>query len=152
MMEKDRMRLARVRAPKQDHVGLFDFAVRARPAARSEHCRQTDDARRVSSPVATVDVVRANHRAHEFLGHIVQFVGGLRAAEHAKCARPALFHLRAESICHTVQRLVPTRGTVPPILTNQRDRKSTRLNSSHGYISYAVFCLKKKKYNNCTRA
>src|SRR2546422_4590835 len=30
------------------------------------------------------------------------------------------------------------------LLTGQRDRKSTRLNSSHGYISYAVFCLKKK--------
>src|SRR2546429_3850930 len=29
----------------------------------------------------------------------------------------------------------------------QQDRKSTRLNSSHGYISYAVFCLKKKKTN-----
>src|SRR2546422_2250810 len=29
-------------------------------------------------------------------------------------------------------------------LTWLRDRKSTRLNSSHGYISYAVFCLKKK--------
>src|SRR2546429_7091045 len=29
--------------------------------------------------------------------------------------------------------------------SNGRDRKSTRLNSSHGYISYAVFCLKKKK-------
>src|SRR2546429_2617969 len=28
-----------------------------------------------------------------------------------------------------------------------QDRKSTRLNSSHGYISYAVFCLKKKKIN-----
>src|SRR2546422_960179 len=28
------------------------------------------------------------------------------------------------------------------------DRKSTRLNSSHGYISYAVFCLKKKKRKN----
>src|SRR5687768_17693614 len=28
------------------------------------------------------------------------------------------------------------------------DRKSTRLNSSHGYISYAVFCLKKKKKSN----
>src|SRR2546422_3507270 len=27
------------------------------------------------------------------------------------------------------------------------DRKSTRLNSSHGYISYAVFCLKKKKHD-----
>src|SRR5687768_17653630 len=29
--------------------------------------------------------------------------------------------------------------------TAWEDRKSTRLNSSHGYISYAVFCLKKKK-------
>src|SRR2546422_11687643 len=30
----------------------------------------------------------------------------------------------------------------------ETDRKSTRLNSSHGYISYAVFCLKKKKKGN----
>src|SRR2546429_3251858 len=30
------------------------------------------------------------------------------------------------------------------VVDEQRDRKSTRLNSSHGYISYAVFCLKKK--------
>src|SRR5256884_1466922 len=30
--------------------------------------------------------------------------------------------------------------------SGRRDRKSTRLNSSHGYISYAVFCLKKKNY------
>src|SRR2546422_2145438 len=30
---------------------------------------------------------------------------------------------------------------------SESDRKSTRLNSSHGYISYAVFCLKKKKKN-----
>src|SRR2546422_8355410 len=31
-----------------------------------------------------------------------------------------------------------------------KDRKSTRLNSSHGYISYAVFCLKKKKNHTTT--
>src|SRR2546429_2919860 len=30
----------------------------------------------------------------------------------------------------------------------RRDRKSTRLNSSHGYISYAVFCLKKKTHQS----
>src|SRR2546429_3450739 len=30
------------------------------------------------------------------------------------------------------------------VLAEFQDRKSTRLNSSHGYISYAVFCLKKK--------
>src|SRR2546422_8206394 len=34
--------------------------------------------------------------------------------------------------------------------TQHRDRKSTRLNSSHGYISYAVFCLKKKKIKKRT--
>src|SRR5256884_2057483 len=37
----------------------------------------------------------------------------------------------------------------PPDL--RTDRKSTRLNSSHGYISYAVFCLKKKKKSDRTR-
>src|SRR3712207_7504448 len=33
----------------------------------------------------------------------------------------------------------------PSFVTNDADRKSTRLNSSHANISYAVFCLKKKK-------
>src|SRR5699024_12196959 len=36
-------------------------------------------------------------------------------------------------------------GDVEPSLRDQADRKSTRLNSSHVSISYAVFCLKKKK-------
>src|SRR5438105_10135525 len=35
---------------------------------------------------------------------------------------------------------------------NRQDRKSTRLNSSHEWISYAVFCLKKKKKTNSTIA
>src|SRR2546422_4050277 len=38
-----------------------------------------------------------------------------------------------------------TRGAVYRVEYVAEDRKSTRLNSSHGYISYAVFCLKKKK-------
>src|SRR3712207_7572466 len=37
--------------------------------------------------------------------------------------------------------------TALPSLVRERDRKSTRLNSSHANISYAVFCLKKKKLN-----
>src|SRR3989449_7240169 len=36
-------------------------------------------------------------------------------------------------------------GSRFPWIARSGDRKSTRLNSSHGYISYAVFCLKKKK-------
>src|SRR2546429_5162516 len=37
-------------------------------------------------------------------------------------------------------------------VVHEIDRKSTRLNSSHGYISYAVFCLKKKKQTTITLA
>src|SRR4051812_49636962 len=37
------------------------------------------------------------------------------------------------------------------VLVDQRDRKSTRLNSSHMSISYAVFCLKKKKQGRHAR-
>src|SRR5436190_3027435 len=37
------------------------------------------------------------------------------------------------------------------VVSNRRDRKSTRLNSSHTVISYAVFCLKKKKCLSCTK-
>src|SRR5687768_17907649 len=48
-------------------------------------------------------------------------------------SRPAL------ALCHNPD------GVDDPAWRNFRDRKSTRLNSSHGYISYAVFCLKKKK-------
>src|SRR2546422_10945888 len=41
----------------------------------------------------------------------------------------------------TVRRLLAEGA---PLVVVREDRKSTRLNSSHGYISYAVFCLKKK--------
>src|SRR2546422_7826803 len=41
--------------------------------------------------------------------------------------------------------LVWVYAAVRPRFNPGPDRKSTRLNSSHGYISYAVFCLKKKK-------
>src|SRR2546429_6689809 len=50
-------------------------------------------------------------------------------------------------LCGTDPRLQPQAraGRGPGHPHHPRDRKSTRLNSSHGYISYAVFCLKKKK-------
>src|SRR2546422_3431303 len=43
------------------------------------------------------------------------------------------------------QSLAKGSSVSPAAVEYCRDRKSTRLNSSHGYISYAVFCLKKKK-------
>src|SRR2546426_7864553 len=47
-------------------------------------------------------------------------------------------------VTHTVKPIVDAQF---PTLPDRRDRKSTRLNSSHLVISYAVFCLKKKKKN-----
>src|SRR5215204_7099128 len=44
--------------------------------------------------------------------------------------------------------LLPGQPRLPPPRSGRRDRKSTRLNSSHTVISYAVFCLKKKKQQN----
>src|SRR5690625_6694250 len=49
-----------------------------------------------------------------------------------------LRHLRPRSVEHTPRDIETDHPTLP-------DRKSTRLNSSHVAISYAVFCLKKKK-------
>src|SRR5690349_23607146 len=43
----------------------------------------------------------------------------------------------------------PLLGKVKKLFGEAEDRKSTRLNSSHVEISYAVFCLKKKKQSKC---
>src|SRR5205809_6237306 len=83
----------------------------------------------------------------------------------AHCSRRVLhsFPTRRSSDLSTVTWDLPsgrTKGSVPLRRSSEslrtslcaseivRDRKSTRLNSSHGYISYAVFCLKKKKQVN----
>src|SRR5256884_5896357 len=53
-------------------------------------------------------------------------------------------------VCHFCQS--PSAASENIVGRKYVDRKSTRLNSSHGYISYAVFCLKKKnrvRYNRC---
>src|ERR1041385_9274841 len=54
-------------------------------------------------------------------------------------------------ICRSLGRPVGTAPNVRPWSSVSTDRKSTRLNSSHGYISYAVFCLKKQKKKHCVK-
>src|SRR5438552_14907519 len=49
---------------------------------------------------------------------------------------------------HLSRAAFPSASIRPRMTPTERDRKSTRLNSSHQIISYAVFCLKKKKQNN----
>src|SRR5690554_7128310 len=55
-------------------------------------------------------------------------------------------HAQADGICLFTHRIQNGLGTVQVTIAPHPDRKSTRLNSSHVRISYAVFCLKKKKH------
>src|SRR2546422_6704193 len=65
-----------------------------------------------------------------------------RSTSFWECADDALFDCKVEE---TAALRSPRDYQVVGKPAPRRDRKSTRLNSSHGYISYAVFCLKKKK-------
>src|SRR3989449_11092346 len=74
------------------------------------------------------DSIRAHYRGRpgESAFEVDKFVG-----QHAESLDVPTIDRLMDHIDHAVQVM--------------GDRKSTRLNSSHGYISYAVFCLKKKK-------
>src|SRR5256884_6290516 len=63
---------------------------------------------------------------------------------------PAVGYKVDSRLVNLYQQLEQRVAAEPGVLADSVDRKSTRLNSSHGYISYAVFCLKKKKktYDN----
>src|SRR5687768_18294790 len=69
------------------------------------------------------------------------------ASRPARARRAEASRLRAKSSLLFVFGQGDTRDH---LRVHHLDRKSTRLNSSHGYISYAVFCLKKKKKKHHT--
>src|SRR5438477_9826364 len=71
-------------------------------------------------------------------------LGGKSAAELRVPILVYIFHPSASR--------PPSLASATPARLGGRDRKSTRLNSSHMSISYAVFCLKKKKHKNLTRS
>src|SRR2546422_5898031 len=57
----------------------------------------------------------------------------------------SLYGLLVTADSSSISTAVAESATAETLGATLADRKSTRLNSSHGYISYAVFCLKKKK-------
>src|SRR5256885_3784050 len=69
-----------------------------------------------------------------------------RCVEKAPPKRTGLSFFVCRVVLASFQSLpVGRRSSIAPPASFERDRKSTRLNSSHLVISYAVFCLKKKK-------
>src|SRR5204863_2435506 len=107
------------------------FSLLHGPAAHRElhsfPTRRSSDLATVARPkVGTQDV-------HRTRGHFDTSSRFMRQFDHE------LFHQHRDVLAAIAQR----REDIP-VLVEQLDRKSTRLNSSHVEISYAVFCLKKK--------
>src|SRR3712207_7384514 len=69
----------------------------------------------------------------------------ISAQVHGVCSPARRMAIRPRPRCLHLRRQREQRD-----LVRGADRKSTRLNSSHANISYAVFCLKKKKHQNLT--
>src|SRR5438874_3235095 len=78
-----------------------------------------------------------------------QYAGPPRNGNHGTRPETALLVRKYGVRSGTGERVSWNTTEVAAIL--QEDRKSTRLNSSHVEISYAVFCLKKKKITHCCR-
>src|SRR5690606_40286658 len=100
--------------------------------------------------LAQLDEVRARQQPRRLLARLrrrgfedeVRRIRQAGIAAHVEVALHAT--LRGQAVVvppHRVEDVLPEHAALP------KDRKSTRLNSSHVKISYAVFCLKKKKYN-----
>src|SRR5690348_18036208 len=85
-------------------------------------------------PISTAMHVAAEHE-HDVAVPMVCSVGAVFGNRP-----PELRHRHQDDVLHAVAHVPGER--------HERDRKSTRLNSSHPSISYAVFCLKKKKNTN----
>ena len=125
MMEKNGMGLPGIRTPQKDQVGVFDLSIRTGATARPEDCRQTGDTGGVSSPVAAIYVVAADHRANELLRNVVQLVGRLRTAEHAEGSRTVLLNFGLKAPDHTIQRLIPGCWTVRTVFGDEWLRQPT---------------------------
>src|SRR2546429_5013828 len=85
---------------------------------------------------------RERARGANFFDRIRVLLNDFEICEALRCERAHQepFH---KTFCH--KQPVEDRHKTMHKTALSEDRKSTRLNSSHGYISYAVFCLKKKK-------
>src|SRR2546422_32546 len=110
-------------------------------------CALKGDVRKVELQVEAARAERARADA-ERAAQIDSLRVLLAAVQQALTAQQAyLVQLRGDvrtDLLAVQQQLVQVQELTGQSQQRLRDRKSTRLNSSHGYISYAVFCLKKK--------
>src|SRR5690606_40055981 len=116
-----------------------------RAAPRDTEPRRTRRTAGVSAPSSPSETPAQQHRVREHRQQPPPLVSVVRVAGEADDTAAA------DALGPEVRRLGEAGGHLGPHVARQpepvlgRDRKSTRLNSSHVKISYAVFCLKKKR-------
>src|SRR2546429_5447741 len=93
-------------------------------------------------PVSPVRLARSVERALTAVGRGAGDVD-LLVVDDAAIKRLNRLHRGVARRTDVLAYPLETPGTPSPLVGQIVDRKSTRLNSSHGYISYAVFCLQK---------
>src|SRR5206468_11863402 len=98
------------------------------------------------TPTATTEIYTLSHttlfRSHKETGRLHHPVGDLSLDPIYLCETVVFLERQAKLLSLNGHSLLEVKKRVAV-----QDRKSTRLNSSHDQISYAVFCLKKKKKN-----
>src|SRR6266542_2023856 len=108
------------------------------PAARGLEALLFADDREEAAALQPLRIFESAHRALRTVGPALILVDDVQWIDDLSLA-----------LCHYLVRAAHDRGEALALMAGGRpsptDRKSTRLNSSHGSISYAVFCLKKKK-------
>src|SRR2546427_4437260 len=157
-----------IRAAALNHLDLF--VVQGLPLEyRFPHILGADGAGVVEAVGQDVATVRPGDRVMLNPGIADYSCEYCRAGEHSLCRNYRMLgeHLPrtlTEAVVVPEQNVAVIPTLVPPLswaeaaafslvtLTAWRDRKSTRLNSSHSQISYAVFCFKKKKKNKLQRS
>src|SRR2546429_2049336 len=133
LVEKEKEKLRQERDRLKDELDLARRAAKRQAAPFSKGEPKTDPRRPGRKPG-----VRYGRKGHRPIPPIVDEEIKVPLPERSPCCGGAMESRHVEDQYQT-EIVRQTRGTC------FQDRKSTRLNSSHGYNSYAVFCLKKKK-------
>src|SRR5690625_745547 len=143
-------RLRALGVPESKTLATFDPELSTIPAQTLNYLTELDWVTRNENPVIAAPAATGKTHLCQALAHKVVTTGG-------KAQWLTLAHLEelvaAYRVDNRVEKKIHTLTNCDLIVIDDigLDRKSTRLNSSHVAISYAVFCLKKKKPKNKTR-
>src|SRR2546422_8042714 len=127
-------------------IGRGIWTRKARIRASTEGKSDTIALRVIPRPVASITVNTSGFDALYAPNDSLSLSVTLRAANGDtldRGHRPVTWSSSNDGVARVTTSGIVVGQTAGPVTI---DRKSTRLNSSHGYISYAVFCLKKKKH------